>query len=323
MTATSGSMPSASTGASDSMPSTATPAAMRSSMSAAAGVVAASAAARARTAGVSRTSRHGGACSTGAGCPSSTGCERWSATANGRISSTSSSKNSRRSAVSAVGGKMSMMPPRTAYSPRRDTMSTREYASPDSVSASWVRSIRSPARSTTGSSSPRPLTSGWRAARTGAMTTRSGVSPVSVASGWARRWRTVSRSPTVSDRGESRSCGNVSQEGNTAIDSAGRWSSSARARSCDSRVVAVTTSAVPVAAVRAMSAGSSPRTSDTVPPGDVGSATARRTSSKAGSVRAEVNPVSTRTSLGGGADTGPRHRSGRRRPPVRTVPPAS
>ena len=227
--------------------------------------------------------------------------------------------------MSAVGGKMSMMPPRTAYSPRRDTMSTREYASPDSVSASWVRSIRSPARSTTGSSSPRPLTSGWRAARTGAMTTRSGLPPdcAASASGWARRWRTVSRSPTVSDRGESRSCGNVSQEGNTAIDSAGRWSSSARARSCDSRVVAVTTSAVPVAAVRAMSAGSSPRTSDTVPPGDVGSATARRTSSKAGSVRAEVNPVSTRTSLGGGADTGPRHRSGRRRPPVRTVPPAS
>ena len=53
------------------------------------------------------------------------GIERWSATENIRISDTSSPQNSTRTGCSAVGGKRSRMPPRTANSPRLPTMSTR------------------------------------------------------------------------------------------------------------------------------------------------------------------------------------------------------
>ena len=172
-----GSIPSASTGARDSIPSTATPSAILLSMSAAAGICSTKAAARSRTFDDKRTSRHGGAHTCGVSAPSSTSIERWSATENRRISSTSSPKNSTRRAESSVGGKISMMPPRTANSPLRDTMSTREYAKCDKCSASSVRSCSSPTLRVTGSRSPSPLTIGCKSARTVVTTTDSGRSP--------------------------------------------------------------------------------------------------------------------------------------------------
>ena len=51
--------------------------------------------------------------------------DRWSATWNSRMSSSSSPKNSRRTACSAVVGKTSKIPPLIANSPRLVTMSTR------------------------------------------------------------------------------------------------------------------------------------------------------------------------------------------------------
>ena len=120
-----GTMASTSTGARDSMPSTAMPPAIFSSMSAAAGSWDFRVAARDMTEGVIRISRHGGAWSSVGWCRPGAVSERWSATANQRICSTSSPKNSTRMGWSSVGGKTSSMPPRTANSPRRVTMSTR------------------------------------------------------------------------------------------------------------------------------------------------------------------------------------------------------
>ena len=53
------------------------------------------------------------------------GRERWSATEKQRSSETSSPQNSMRTGDSAVGGKRSTIPPRTANSPRFSTISTR------------------------------------------------------------------------------------------------------------------------------------------------------------------------------------------------------
>ena len=109
------------------MPSTAIPWASLSVISTSCGCALPSSAARRRTSSVSSSSRHGGAQTR------STGSRvRWSATANARISSISSPKNSTRSGCSSVGGKTSTMPPRTANSPRFSTRSTREYAAPAS-----------------------------------------------------------------------------------------------------------------------------------------------------------------------------------------------
>lgn len=118
---TSSSMWSTRTGASDSIPSTAWPSASFSNSSASSGCSFASTAARERTSSVSSNSRQGGAHSP---CWAISR-DRWSATAKYRISSTSSPKKSTRSGCSSVGGKTSMMPPRTANSPRRSTRSTR------------------------------------------------------------------------------------------------------------------------------------------------------------------------------------------------------
>ena len=87
-----------------------------------AGYWAANPAARARTSSVSSSSRQATAISASI---SSSGMERWSATENIRISLTSSPQNSTRTGCSAVGAKTSRIPPRTANSPRRPTMSTR------------------------------------------------------------------------------------------------------------------------------------------------------------------------------------------------------
>ncbi len=72
-------------------------------------------------------------------------------------------------------------------------------------------------------------------------------------SGWASRRSTPRRRPTVSERGDRRSCGSVSQAGKTATWSAGRRSASAVARSSASRVVAVTASTGRPESVRAAS----------------------------------------------------------------------
>ena len=81
---------------------------------------------------------------------------------------------------------------------------------------------------------------GCTSERTVVTTTRSG-GPSRSSSGLASRRSTISRSPTVSTPGESRSCGSVSQDGNSAAESPKTPRSSA-VRSSASRPVAVTTS---------------------------------------------------------------------------------
>src|SRR5690625_4827479 len=129
-----------------------------------------------------------------------------------------------------------MSPPRTANSPRRVTMSTRVYAASTRRCTKSAISIRMPIRAVTGSNSARPVGMGCRSERTGMMSTRTGTSP-----GWARRRRVARRRATVSGRGESRSCGRVSQAGKVAIPSGSMKLSSAAASSSVSRPVAVTT----------------------------------------------------------------------------------
>ena len=116
----SGTTSSTRTGSSDSMPVTAIPSAMGSASERSAGIVSASFRAFARTSAVRAISRTG-VISTDLTNPS----ERWSATANSRISSMSSPKKSMRTGCGASGGNTSRIPPRTATSPRRDTRSTR------------------------------------------------------------------------------------------------------------------------------------------------------------------------------------------------------
>ena len=81
------------------------------------------------------------------------------------------------------------------------------------------------------------------------------------ASGWASRRSTASRRPTVSERGESRSCGSVSQAGNSATAPSPSSERSAAARSSASRPVAVTASTGrPAAAMAARAGARSPGT---------------------------------------------------------------
>ena len=204
---TSSSISSTSAGESDSIPSTAIPCASLSVISTSCGCALPSSAARRRTSSVSSSSRHGGAQTR------STGSRvRWSATANARISSISSPKNSTRKGCSSVGGKTSTMPPRTANSPRFSTRSTREYAAPASRLTTSSSSTSCPRDSSTGSRSASPLTCGCSTERTGATITLSG--PLFASSpGCLIRRSTASRRPTVSLRGLSRSCGSVSQAG--------------------------------------------------------------------------------------------------------------
>ncbi len=71
----------------------------------------------------------------------------------------------------------------------------------------------SPSASTTGSTSARPLTIGWSRARTGVTTAVTAAVRELPGSGWASLRRTARRWPEVSERGDSRSCGSVSQAG--------------------------------------------------------------------------------------------------------------
>ena len=204
---TSSSISSTSAGASDSMPSTAMPAAILSVSSTSAGCASPSSQARRRTSSVSSSSRHGGAHSR-----STFSSARWSATANARISSTSSPQNSTRRGCSSVGGNTSTIPPRTANSPRFSTRSTRVYAASARRRTTSSSGASTPGVSSTGSRSPSPFTCGWSTERTGATTTLRGPL-VSSVPGWQMRRSTASRRPTVSLRGLSRSCGSVSQLG--------------------------------------------------------------------------------------------------------------
>ena len=119
------------------------------------GAPATSCAALRRTGSVSSSSRQAGAHSR-----STFSMVRWSATAKVRMSSTSSPQNSIRTGCSSVGAKTSSRPPRTANSPRLVTRSTRAYARSDSRRPIASRSASVPARSSTGSRSPRPLSCG-------------------------------------------------------------------------------------------------------------------------------------------------------------------
>ena len=290
---TSSTRSSTSTGASASMPSTGVPSAIRSQISASSGCVAASALARARTSGVSSSSRQGGAHSP---C-SATSRPRWSATLNQRTSSTVSPQNSTRTGCSSVGGKTSMIPPRTANSPRFSTSSTRAYArstrrrTTSSGSTSW------PCTSRTGSRSPSPRTCGCSSERTGATTTSTGPAPGSSASGCARRRSTAIRRPTVSARGDSRSCGRVSHDGKSATRSPSMTLLNAATSSSASRPVAVTASTGrPVRAARAAT------TNGRMPAGAVRSSDAVPLSAVSRAPRSAGSPVTTSSSPA--SDTG-------------------
>ncbi len=193
------------------MPSTGMPSATFSSRPARLGNSCTISRARWRTGAVSSSSRLGASDTRSMG----SGSDRWSATENERTSSTSSPKNSTRTGWSAVGGNTSRMPPRTANSPRRATMSTRAYARSTSCTAMAERSCpRPPATSSMGASSARLSASGCSAARTDATTTSGCLAPdfdhsCMRRSAWSRR-------PTVSALGESRSCGSVSHAGNSS-----------------------------------------------------------------------------------------------------------
>ena len=141
---------------------------------------------------------------------------------------------------------MSTIPPRTANSPRAVTISTRVYASSTSRTSRPSKSWVSPTRSVTGSSRPRPGAIGWIRLRAAATTSRGAVA------GSARLRKIDNRRPTVSGRGDSRSCGSVSQLGNTATASRPSRSATAPPRSSASRSVAVTASTVRPPSARAV-----------------------------------------------------------------------
>ena len=266
-------------GISDSIPSTGMPSARRSSSSRRAGLFScarASTAARSRTSAVSSSSRQPGACSTSTGAT-----DRWSATAKLRSSLTSSPQNSTRIGCSAVGGKMSTMPPRTANSPRAVTISTRVYASSTSRTSRSSKSCSSPTRSVTGSSRPRPGAIGWIRLRAAATTSRGAVA------GSASARKIARRRPTVSGRGESRSCGRVSQLGSTTTASRPSRSAEAAPRSSASRSVAVTARAVLPPASRAERNGRSaagPSTASADTPAERRSRAAAARAPRSGSV---------------------------------------
>ena len=122
-------------------------------------------------------------------------------------------------------------------------MSTRVYASSTSRAMTPSNSASSPTVRVTGSMPARSGAIGCSSERTVVTTTRSG-GPRRSSSGLASRRSTISRSPTVSTPGDNRSCGSVSQDGNSAAESPKTPRSSA-VRSSASRPVAVTTSSGP------------------------------------------------------------------------------
>ena len=108
-------------GISDSIPSVVIPCAMRSKISSAAGYSSLAASARARMACVNKSSRQGRTDN----LPTTGEVVRWLDTSKKLISSISSPKKSMRTGCSDKGRKRSIMPPRTANSPRFSTRSVR------------------------------------------------------------------------------------------------------------------------------------------------------------------------------------------------------
>ena len=143
-----------------------------------------------------------------------------------------------------------------------------------------------PSRRTTGSSSPRPGTSGWMRLRVAAVTTSR--RPRGSSSGWARRRRIAIRRPTVSARGESRSCGRVSQLGSKATTSRPSRSPVAVASSSASRSVAVTARTVRPWARPAARKGRSAAGPSTASAGTPAARTSRAAAASAPSSGSEV-----------------------------------
>ena len=150
----------------------------------------------------------------------------------------------------------------------------------------------------TGSRSPSPATIGCSRLLTGVTTTVSGPFGSPGPAGWASRRSTASRCPTVSERGDSRSCGRVSQPGKNATLSGGRNEPSPAARSSASRAVAVTASTNPGApgsgAPGSGAPGQPPRASAAASTGRSAGGATR--SVPAGPVLAESGPVPARAS---------------------------
>ena len=180
--------------------------------SASPGCSAASCRARSRTAGVSSSSRHGGAHR-----PS----RRRAGCAGRRPGSSGSPRRCRPRTRPAAGA------PRWAGTRRgcRRAPRSRRAAPPGRCARSRSPPAgrrpprgRRPGRraAATGSRSPSPPTIGCSRLRTGVTTTVSGPARGLAGSGWASRRSTASRCPEVSERGESRSCGSVSQAGKQA-----------------------------------------------------------------------------------------------------------
>ena len=151
-----GSISSTNAGSNDSMPSTGMALAMDSSMSSAFGMEPIRDFARTRTFSVSCSSRHGVAQTIGMSLP----YVRWSDAWNSLMVSISSPKNSIRTGCGNVGGNTSIMPPRTANSPRSITKSTRVYAFSTSRCDASSSANSSPWENTSGSTSPKPATTG-------------------------------------------------------------------------------------------------------------------------------------------------------------------
>ena len=139
-----------------------------------------------------------------------------------------------------MGGNTSRMPPRTAISPRCSTRSVRAYPMSTRCAMTSSKSAAWPLRRATGSRSPRPLTIGCSRLRTGVTSTLRAPDRTLPASGWASLRSTASRRPDVSERGDSRSCGRVSQAGRQATVPSGSSDSSPLVRTSASRAVAVT-----------------------------------------------------------------------------------
>ena len=189
----------------DSIPSVTIPWAMRSSISRAAGYFSFALSARARMASVSSSSRQGKIES----LPTTGLVVLCDATSKKLSSSISSPKKSIRIGCSESGRKRSTIPPRTANSPRFSTKSVRVYDNCARCSTSEVRSTSPPISNVCRGCVAKLAMNLWIAARIGATTIGFfkflDCSAESVAK----------RCATVSLRGLKRSCGRVSQAGNS------------------------------------------------------------------------------------------------------------
>ena len=178
---------------------------MRSSISSAAGYLSLALSARARIASVRSSSRQGKMES----FPTTGAVVLCEATWKKLSSSISSPKKSIRIGCSESGRKRSTIPPRTANSPRFSTKSVRVYDSCVRCSTSEVKSTSPPISKVCSGCVAKLAMNLWIAARIGATTTGFFNSLDCSAESVAKRRATVSL------LGLKRSCGRVSQAGNS------------------------------------------------------------------------------------------------------------